>query len=429
VTGPSQALAASPRGWQTRYTVVALCLAATLVCYIDRVNISVAIIPMAKDLDWDQTTRGFVLSAFFWGYLATQIAGGWLADRYGGKIVLGMAVLVWSAFTVLTPPAAFAGFWLLILARIGMGLGEGLTFPSIYTLFARWVPSSERTRAVGLNFAGIPLGTIVALFVTPLIVVQYGWPWAFYIFGAFGLVWYAAWHFLVSDSPETHPRITEEEKAFIASQRSVKEDAPKGATRVLLSKRPVWALIFNHFCTNWGFYVLLSWLPTYMNEGLGVNIRAVGLYTALPFIANVAGFMLSGYLADKMIAGGQSVTRTRKIMQTIGLGGPAVALLLVGNVTNAEVAVAIMTVSLFLAGWVAGGFLVNHLDIAPRHAGILMGLTNTAGTLPGILGVTITGFILDATGSWALVFGVAAAIYLAGLAVWWAFATGEQIVE
>lgn len=422
-------LVARPTGWQTRYTVVALCLCATLVCYIDRVNISVAIIPMAKELGWDQTTRGFVLSSFFWGYLATQIAGGWLADRYGGKIVLGLAVLVWSLFTVLTPPAAFAGIFALFIARVGMGLGEGLTFPAIYTMFARWIPSSERTRAVGINFTGIPLGTVIALFVTPLIVVQFGWPWAFYLFGVVGVVWFAAWHFLVSDSPETHKSIRKEETAFIASQRPQKTDAPKGTTRLLLSKRPVWALIFNHFCCNWGFYVILTWLPTYVNEGLGVNNRAVGLYTVVPFIANIIGFSLAGVIADRMVDRGLSVLHVRKIMQSIAFGGPAIALLLIGFVTNAELAVAVMTVAMFLTGFTAGGFLVNHLDIAPRHAGVLMGITNTAGTVPGIIGVTVTGILLDATGSWALVFGVAAAIYLVGLAVWLLFATAEQIVD
>ena len=123
--------------------MVAMCAMATFICYIDRVNISVAIIPMAEEFGWDRGTQGLVMSSFFAGYLLTQVAGGWLADRFGGKTVLGFGVLFWSAFTIITPPAAFAGLTFLLISRVGMGLGEAVTFPSIYSLFSRWLPITE----------------------------------------------------------------------------------------------------------------------------------------------------------------------------------------------------------------------------------------------------------------------------------------------
>src|SRR5215475_791695 len=121
-----------------RFVLIGLCFLSTFVCYIDRVNMSVAIIPMAEEFKWDQTTKGIVLSSFFYGYLATQVLGGWLADRYGGKIVLGLGVLWWSIFTMLTPPAAAISLTVLFIARVGMRLGEGVAFPAIHNLFARW---------------------------------------------------------------------------------------------------------------------------------------------------------------------------------------------------------------------------------------------------------------------------------------------------
>ena len=150
------ATAASPR-WPKRSTLIALCAAAVFICYVDRVNISLAIGRMASDFGWNKTTSGLVMSSFFIGYLLTQIPGGWLAGRFGGKPVLAGGVLLWSLFTLLTPPAAFAGFATLIAARIVMGFGEGVTFPAIYALFARWVPPAQRSRAVGLVFSAIPL--------------------------------------------------------------------------------------------------------------------------------------------------------------------------------------------------------------------------------------------------------------------------------
>jgi MFS family permease len=142
--------------WPRRYNVVLLSTLAVFVCYIDRVNISVAIIPMAADLDWGMRTQGMVLSSFFVGYLLLQIVGGLLADRFGGKVVLGVGVLLWSLFTILTPPAASIGLGLLLATRILMGMGEAVTFPSIYSLYSRWVPITERSRAVGLANSGIP---------------------------------------------------------------------------------------------------------------------------------------------------------------------------------------------------------------------------------------------------------------------------------
>jgi ACS family sodium-dependent inorganic phosphate cotransporter len=179
-----------------RTILVALSFAAVFICYVDRVNISLAIGPMAEEFGWSKTTSGFVMSSFFIGYLVTQIPGGALAGRFGGKHVLAAGVVLWSLFTALTPPAAFASFWLLLATRIGMGFGEGVTFPSIYALFSRWVPASQRSRAVGLVFSAIPLGTVFAQWATPVLVTEHGWPWAFYAFAALGRV--AAAHRVVA---------------------------------------------------------------------------------------------------------------------------------------------------------------------------------------------------------------------------------------
>ncbi|MFU8817354.1 MAG: ACS family MFS transporter [Pseudomonadales bacterium] len=415
--------------WPRRYTTIGLCFCATFICYIDRVNISVAVIPMAEQFGWDQTIRGLVLSSFFIGYLATQVLGGFLADRFGGKIVLGIGVLLWSAFTLVTPPAAMFGLTMLILARIGMGLGEGVAFPAIYTMFARWVPTKERTRAIGLNFSGIPLGTIAALLLTPVIVARMGWEWAFYLFGILGFIWYGFWHFAVSRSPETHPTISPRELAHIQADLGAPPEPVSIPWRRLLSKAPIWAIIINHFCVNWGNYVILSWLPTYVVQELDVDIASVGLYTVVPFMASFVFINVAGWVADRLLQTSLSITAVRKIMQTVGCAGPALFLVLIGSVTTAEGAIALMAGVMGLAAFAMGGFGVNHLDVAPRYAGVLMGISNTAGTLPGIIGVIATGFILDATGSWAIVFGTAAGVYLFGLAVWLLFATGEKVIE
>ncbi|MFT7651062.1 MAG: ACS family sodium-dependent inorganic phosphate cotransporter, partial [Candidatus Azotimanducaceae bacterium] len=134
---------ANSSGWPARYTIILLAALAVFICYMDRVIISIAIIPMASDFNWSPEEQGRVLSSFFVGYLLTQVAGGWLAERYGGKIVLGTGVVFWSLFTMLTPVAAAGGLTALLVTRVIMGVGEGITFPSIYAMFGRWVPETE----------------------------------------------------------------------------------------------------------------------------------------------------------------------------------------------------------------------------------------------------------------------------------------------
>ncbi|MFT6432254.1 MAG: ACS family sodium-dependent inorganic phosphate cotransporter [Candidatus Azotimanducaceae bacterium] len=413
--------------WQSRYTVIAMCFAATFVCYIDRVNISVAIIPMSEEFGWDVRTQGAILSSFYVGYLVMMIYGGRLADRYGGKLVLGFGVLIWSLFTIVTPWAAVAGLIGLFITRIGMGLGEAVTFPSVYSLITRWFPADEKSKAVAFNSSGIPIGTVFALIVTPVIVVHLGWQWAFYLFGMVGVLWYLAWRKLVSSTPQEHPTISAQELAYLEENASasgaVEETLPLMG---FLRNKAVWAVIVAHFCSNWTLYVILSWLPKYVNEGLGVSFAAIGLIAMLPHITSFFCLNIAGNIADRMIKSGMDVTFVRKLMQTIAFGGLATCLLLISTVDTVWAAIGILCLGKVFSAAGVGGYAVNHMDISPRHAGTLMGITNTAGTIPGIIGVFITGLILEATNSWAMVFQVTAGVTLFGMVFYLIFASGEQ---
>lgn len=418
-----------PRHLPRRYSVVLLAFLSVFVCYIDRVNISVAIIPMSEDLGWSMSTQGTVLSSFFVGYLLLQIAGGRLADRFGGKVVLGAGVLLWSLFTILTPPAAYIGFGILIATRILMGMGEAVTFPSIYSIYSRWVPLSERSRAVGFANSGIPLGTVFALIATPYIVEAFGWQWAFYLFGAVGVIWFVFWQLSVTATPDKHPDVTDAELSQI--HEGVAQDVAIGSPPwgKMFRSRAVWAIIVAHFCNNWSLYVLLSWLPTFVNKGLGVDYSEVGWFTMIPHVASFLFLNIAGNVADRIIRGGMEVGRVRKLMQTIGFGGIAASLAIVGYVETAWMAITIMAIGSALGAFVTGGFAVNHMDIAPKYAGTLMGITNTAGTIPGIIGVYVSGLILEYTNSWIIVFQVASGITLFGLAFFLLFSTGKRLFD
>jgi MFS transporter, ACS family, solute carrier family 17 (sodium-dependent inorganic phosphate cotransporter), other len=421
---------ALPSGyWPRRWLLVAGCFLAIVVCYGDRVNISFAILPMSAQYGWDKATQGWVLSAFFVGYLATQLLAGWLAARIGGRALLAFGVLWWSAFTVLTPLAAGLSLAALIGARIGMGLGEAVAFPSIYQLLGKWIPLGERARAASLNGSGMPLGTLLATLATPWLVEAFGWPSVFYAFGLLGVAWYAYWHFASSERPEDARGIHPAELALIRAHTAPPSASPAVPWARILRSSAVWALIFNHFCSNWGYYVILSWLPRYFADVHKLDLVHVGYASLLPWAVMFAMTNLGGQLADGLLARGRSVEFVRKLMQTIGFLGSASALLAITHVHGVPFAVALMCAALGLGSFALSGFASNHLDIAPRYAGALMGLSNTAGTLPGVIGVAVTGYILDATGSWSLVFGIAAALYVAGTAVWLVFAKGEPLFD
>lgn len=239
----TQTAGAQPRsGWPKRLTLLLLCFLATFVCYIDRVNISVAAIAMQEAFAWSETTKGLVLSSFFIGYLLFQAPSGWLANRFGGKLVMGVAIAWWSLFTVLTPLAAMISLPALYMARIAMGLGEAATFPAAYYLGARWYPRAERSRFVAVLLSGVPMGTLFALLTTGWIVTQWGWPAAFYLFGAFGLIAAALWFALVWDSPAQHPRISDAERAALADADDKRGASGPTPWRTLLTKPAVWAL-------------------------------------------------------------------------------------------------------------------------------------------------------------------------------------------
>ncbi len=412
--------------WQRRYNIVALSFLAVTICYIDRVNISVAIIPMSEELGWDLETRGLVLASFAAGYITLQIVGGRLADRFGGKVVLGAGVIIWSLFTIFTPPAAFLGMGALIVARIGLGMGEAVTYPSFFSLFGRWIPTAERVRSVGLANSGIPLGTIIGLLVTPMIITAWGWEWAFYGFGLLGFVWIVPWYLIVRASPAQDPKISGDERTRIAADMPEREDETLPAFRVFLRSRAVWAIIVAHFCNNWSLYIMVSWLPTFVSEGLGVDFASVGWMTMIPHVASFVFINVAGHVADRLLAGGMAVVTVRRTMQTVGCLGTAISLLIVGQMESAWAAITVMSIGTALGAFVTGGFAVNHMDIAPRYAGTLMGLTNTAGTIPGIVGVYVSGLILQATDSWAVVFQVAAAVTLVGWLFFVACASGER---
>ena len=417
-----------------RVIVVAMCFAAMLISYVDRVSISIAVVPMAEQFGWSNTTKGWVLSSFFIGYLFAQIPGSWVTNRYGGRVVLGVSLCFWSLFTLLTPLAAMSSLTLLIVTRIAMGLSEASVTPCLYNLAARWLPPQERARSITVMISGIPMGTLAALVLSGWLLEYFTWPAMFYIFGVVGIVFAVFWFSLIHATPARHPTISAEERSLLPVSEVSAAGVAKASWsdvpwRRLLRTPAVWALISNHFCSNWGLYVLLTWLPSYFKTFDAIGVGSVGLFSAAPWLILFIGGNSAGVVADRLVKSGWTTTHVRKTMQTIGLIGSAIGLLTASFVTTPFVAVLVLCGTLGILGFTWAGFGPNHLDIAPRFADVLSGLTNTAGTMPGIIGVVITGWLIDRTGNFSSAFQLAAAVNVIGTLIWLKWSTGEPVID
>ncbi|CAL0318384.1 unnamed protein product [Lupinus luteus] len=411
-----------------RWVIVLLCFSAFLLCNMDRVNMSIAILPMSQQFNWNSATVGLIQSSFFWGYLLTQILGGIWADKLGGKVVLGFGVIWWSIATVLTPIAAKLGLPYLLIMRAFMGIGEGVAMPAMNNMISKWVPVSERSRSLALVYSGMYLGSVTGLAFSPLLIQKFGWPSVFYSFGSLGSVWFALWLRKAYSSPKDDPDLGTEEKRLILEGSVSKEPVTVIPWKLILSKAPVWALIISHFCHNWGTFILLTWMPTYYNQVLKFNLTESGLLCVLPWLTMAIFANIGGWIADTLVSKGVSITSVRKIMQSIGFLGPAFFLTQLSHVKTPVMAVLCMACSQGCDAFSQSGLYSNHQDIGPRYAGVLLGLSNTAGVLAGVFGTAATGYILQ-RGSWNDVFKVSVALYLIGTLVWNIFSTGEKILD
>ncbi|PNF23027.1 putative inorganic phosphate cotransporter [Cryptotermes secundus] len=408
-----------------------LCLA---VAYSLRVNLSVAIVAMMDrngtgvdfpEYHWDNTVKANILTSFFWGYVVTQLPAGQLAQRFGPKILLTGSLFVCSLFTILLPVAAEVGDWGLVCGtRVIQGLAQGFIFPSIHTLLSSWTPTEERGRFGTYVYAGGQVGTIIAMPLSgALASSSIGWPSIFYIFGALGICWVLLWVFLGADRPATHRFISKAEKAYIETNlgstlsTNMKRQTP---WIDIFTSLPMWAVVIAHCGQNWGFWTLLTEMPSYMNSILKFDLKSNGLLSALPYLVMwLMSFVFSwasDFLNTRRII---SLGTSRKIFNSIGHWIPGLALigLTLSSTDDTTAAVALLTLAVGVNSAAYVGFQLNHIDLSPNYSGTMMGITNCLSNIMSIIAPLVVGFIVtdenDAT-QWKTVFYISSGIYFAG---------------
>ena len=424
--------AVSPSGsrWLVFMTVLAV-----YICMIDRIAISIAIIPMAEDNGWSPTVQGAVMSAFFLGYVTLQIPAGYLSDRFGGKWVLGLGVLFWSLFTLLTPASAALGITVLLACRFLMGVAEAVTWPSIYSLYSRWVHPDRRASAVGLMNSGISGGSVIALICTPWLISVWSWQGAFYLYGLLGVIWFVVWAPLARsrpadktdwDTPNAASATAEAGSATDRNDASAQKVYPRLTVRGMLRSRAVWAIAIAHICINWSLYLVLSWFPTFVNRELGADLQLAGFLALAPTIVSLIVAPLAGRLFDRLVARGRDRLKVRCTMQSLAFVGITAAMMGITLTDSLILSVTVITLSNALTAFSIGGFATNHLDIAPNQSGLLMGVTNTLAAVSSSASVFVSGWIQDLSGGWDAVFLTAAGVSVFGAIIYASLAGVER---
>ena len=401
--------------------ILAMTVLAVYICMIDRIAISIAIIPMTEEQGWSPTVQGAVMSAFFVGYLLLQIPAGYLSDRFGGKWVLGLGVIFWSLFTLLTPISAMLGLSVLFLCRFLMGVAESVTWPSIYALYSQWIHPDRRASAVGLMNSGIAGGSVIALICTPWLITVWSWQGAFYLYGALGVAWFIVWIVSAQSRPSPLPQWHSEATpatdagSALAPGASAREAAfPRLTIRRMLRSRAVWAIAIAHISINWSLYLILSWFPTFVSQELGADLQTAGLLALAPTLMSLVMAPVAGRLFDTLVSRGYGRRKVRRVMQTAAFAGITLAMLAVTLTDSLLLSVTVITVSNALTAFSIGGFATNHLDIAPNQSGLLMGVTNTLAAVSSSVSVFVSGWIQDLSGGWDAVFYLAAIVSVFG---------------
>lgn len=393
----------------------------TMINYMDRIALSIAAKPIAKEFNLDAVQLGYLFSAFTWGYTLFLIPIGFMIDKYGIKRTTSWGISIWSAATVLT--AGCTGFLSLIAARLVMGAGESVSNPAGAKVIRQWVPANERGFMTAIFNSGSYAGPAICSVVLGILVTLFGWRLSFVIAGVIGFVWLAAWLYFYN-TPEKAKWLGEEERAYILknrNQNSGKQSATdEGQGLLSLMKSPaLWGLAITQGCNVYTQYLFLTWLPSYLQATLNLDIKSTGLFSAVPYASAVILCILVGNLSDKYLkrSGGVTSGKRRNVIALALLAGALV--LLVPFTQSSTVLLIIFSVALTgVASTTSMNFaLLNDLvpssgDVAKAMAFVVVG-----GNAFGMVAPILTGYVVNVSGNYNWAFGIAGALLLAGIVI------------
>ncbi|MGD1072392.1 MAG: MFS transporter [Bryobacteraceae bacterium] len=382
-------------GSDKKQLVLGLLVLSALINFIDRGNLSVAAPVLGPEFKLTPVQLGVLFSAFFWTYSLCQIVTGLLADRYKASVLYGFGFLLWSAATLATGFAK--GFGTLLAFRLLLGIGESTAFPAYSSLLANLLPENKRGFANALIDAAGKSGPALGTFAGGFVIAAWGWRSLFLILGVLSLLWLPPWF---RYAPQ-------QDKVATADER---RDAPRLIE--ILAKRSAWATFIGLFGFNYGYFFLLSWLPSYLVTERHFSMRAMGVLAALPFAATAVSSTFFGWLSDRLISRGRSINDVRKSFVVSGLLLCALPLVMSAVVRNSLSIVLLVTAFTCIGLYSSNVWAITQTLAGPNAAGRWTGLQNAIANLGSLVAPIVTGFIVKQTGSFFLAFVVASVCML-----------------
>ncbi len=398
-----------------RYWIYFLLFVFNVVCYLDRINMSVAGRSVAQEFGLSPVQLGYLFSSFLWAYVAMMLPSGKLVDSFGAHRLAAAGAAFWSIAQMLT--GAATGFGTMILARLGLGAGEAPTFPVSYRSVRDWAPYTERGLAVGLIQAGTLFGPALSAPLVAWLISSLSWRWSFVITGAVGLLWVAVWMAFVS-TPEKTSWIPEPERRHILAQRHGNEPMAGHSGvgyRGLLRSPSMWGLALSQGCAVYSVYLYLSWLPNYLQTERHLSIVNSGWFTAVPFMVGGVVIILTNWIGDRILTPKTLPTGARRIVVVtcLLLCSVGMAIPFVDSLT-AVVILTILPVSFGGTASATNAALANDLLRSQADSGRAFAFMVLGGNVFGLLAPIVTGYIVQATGSFSSAFVLAGALSLIG---------------
>ena len=406
-----------------RWIIVILVAVATVINYVDRNALALMWPEISKDLGMDKDDYALIVNCFMVGYAIGQSLFGKIFDRIGTRLAFVLAIVVWSVSIMLH--ALARGVVSFGLVRFSLGVSEAGNWPGATKCNAEWFPIKERALAQGIFNSGASIGSIISPFVILVLFLQFGWVGTFVAVGALGLLWVIPWLLLYKAPPDRHPWLSEEEREYIlsgqkmqgAGQAEDKEQAAPGWLE-MLRYRQSWSVIASRFFLDPIWWLFVTWLPIYLAEVFGFDIKQIALFAWLPYVGAAAGALFGGWLASAMIRKGWTVNRTRKF--TITFGGALMLPALIATAFAATPLSAVLLISVILFGF---QIAIGNIQTLPsdffsdQSVGSLAGVGGTA----AVVGVVVMNWLVPALSatSYVPVFILGALLVpLAVLSVW-----------
>lgn len=378
-----------------RSPVVLLLAAVLFLNYVDRGALPTALHHVQADLHLTDIQLGMLGSAFFWTYAFMQIPVGWLAERFGAHRVLAGGLAIWALATLLV--GVVSGFVLLLILRLLLGVGESVGFPCTSKILASTVPTGSLATANGIIAFAYLLGPSVGTYVGGKLMTHFGWRTAFVVFGVVSLVWLLPW-----SRVRVQHRVEEDHATEIAT------------TGMILRQRALWGTGFGHFSSNYTFYFMLYWLPSYLVRERGFSDEEMTRFASSAYLVNAACAILGGWALDRYIRRGGSVNLGYKWMLGAAHVGYIACMLAMVWGSEPVALVAIFVYQVVCGIQSPGVFAVSQIIAGPAAAGRWVGIQNMIGNLAGIVAPALTGYLIHWTGHFTLAFALAAAVGVIG---------------